>query len=251
MLEIISGGDRPGVPRLRRRRHARSGRSSWPGSPGWPGRSSTTASATGCSSTSTSARATSSSSCSAAAWPASAVGAMGARHHARRRRPRARRPVRPRGRRLAAARRRHGRSASASIVAIGILLAAVCLQTRQESWSYPEAVGRRAVPRQRRRLPAVRPARRRSRRSACVDAADLVDRGRPAARSSRAGSSSIGGAGSLWTSADRDGRPGRRPRSSSPCWRPGRWLHSPPSASSGSSERRAKDRGLLDQTTGS
>jgi ABC-2 type transport system permease protein len=28
----------------------------------------------------------------------------------------------------------------ASIVAIGILLAAICLQTRQESWSYPEAV---------------------------------------------------------------------------------------------------------------
>jgi ABC-2 type transport system permease protein len=28
----------------------------------------------------------------------------------------------------------------ASIVAIGILLAAICLQTRQEAWSYPEAV---------------------------------------------------------------------------------------------------------------
>ncbi|HEX5012670.1 MAG TPA: ABC transporter permease [Candidatus Limnocylindrales bacterium] len=28
-----------------------------------------------------------------------------------------------------------------SIVAIGVMLAAVCLQTRQESWSYPEAVG--------------------------------------------------------------------------------------------------------------
>jgi ABC-2 type transport system permease protein len=28
----------------------------------------------------------------------------------------------------------------ASIVAIGIILAAICLQTRQESWSYPEAV---------------------------------------------------------------------------------------------------------------
>lgn len=28
----------------------------------------------------------------------------------------------------------------AAIVAIGILLAAICLQTRQESWSYPEAV---------------------------------------------------------------------------------------------------------------
>ena len=32
-----------------------------------------------------------------------------------------------------------GRSGSASIIAIGVLLAAVCLQTRQESWSYPEA----------------------------------------------------------------------------------------------------------------
>jgi ABC-2 type transport system permease protein len=28
-----------------------------------------------------------------------------------------------------------------SIVAIGVMMAAVCLQTRQESWSYPEAVG--------------------------------------------------------------------------------------------------------------
>ena len=29
----------------------------------------------------------------------------------------------------------------ASIIAIGVMLAAICLQTRQESWSYPEAVG--------------------------------------------------------------------------------------------------------------
>ncbi len=29
----------------------------------------------------------------------------------------------------------------ASIVAIGVMLAAICIQTRQESWSYPEAVG--------------------------------------------------------------------------------------------------------------
>ena len=50
-------------------------------------------------------------------------------------------------RRLAAARRRDGRSASSSILAIGVLLAAICMQTRQESWSYPEAVGGRAVPR--------------------------------------------------------------------------------------------------------
>jgi ABC-2 type transport system permease protein len=28
-----------------------------------------------------------------------------------------------------------------SIVAIGVMMAAICLQTRQESWSYPEAVG--------------------------------------------------------------------------------------------------------------
>ena len=31
-------------------------------------------------------------------------------------------------------------SASRAIIAIGVLLAAICLQTRQESWSYPEAV---------------------------------------------------------------------------------------------------------------
>jgi ABC-2 type transport system permease protein len=29
----------------------------------------------------------------------------------------------------------------AAIIAIGVMLAAICLQTRQESWSYPEAVG--------------------------------------------------------------------------------------------------------------
>src|SRR4029453_9345464 len=28
-----------------------------------------------------------------------------------------------------------------AIIAIGVMLAAICLQTRQESWSYPEAVG--------------------------------------------------------------------------------------------------------------
>ena len=54
-----------------------------------------------------------------------------------------------------------------SILAIGLLLAAICMQTRQESWSYPEAVGRRAVPGLRRRLPARRPAADRSRRSGC------------------------------------------------------------------------------------
>ena len=127
---------------------------------------------------------------------------------------------------------------------------AICLQTRQESWSYPEAVAGAlflvsGVVFPLSVLPIAGPGASASltpltwwiegvRRAVFPDGA-VVDRRRrkPVDRPS-------------------PGPPPRTPRrSSSPCWRPGRWLHSPPPGSSGSSERRAKERGLLDQTTGS
>ncbi len=250
MLDIISGGVEPGVPRLRRRRDGAVVASCWPGSRDWPGRSSTTASATGCSSTCTSARATSWSSCWAAASRASAVGAMGAvitivvgilvLGVA----------VRPGGRRLAAARARDGprdrrrssRSASCSRPSAS--------RPARSRGHYPEAVAGRPVPRERGRLPAVRAARRRSRPSASLTPLTVVDRGRPAR-----------------------GLPGRAVRRSAApevCGLSVTGTAAPDVddllvallvtgalvtlAATGifrSSERRAKDRGLLDQTTGS
>ena len=55
----------------------------------------------------------------------------------------------------------------AAVVALGVLMAAICLQTRQESWSYPEAVAGALFLLVGRGLPAVRAARCRSRASAC------------------------------------------------------------------------------------
>ena len=52
------------------------------------------------------------------------------------------------------------------ILALGVLLAAVCLQTRQESWSYPDAFAGALFLISGRRVPAVRRCRRRSRSSA-------------------------------------------------------------------------------------
>ena len=69
-----------------------------------------------------------------------AVGAVGAAHHDRRRRPAPRRPARPGAGGLAAPASSSCPLAWWSIIAIGLLLAGICLQTRQESWSYPEAM---------------------------------------------------------------------------------------------------------------
>ena len=71
------------------------------------------------------------------------------------------------------------RSASASILAIGVLLAAICIQTRQESWSYPEAAAGALFLISRRGVPARRPAGA-APGDRPADAADVVDRGRPA-----------------------------------------------------------------------
>ncbi len=66
----------------------------------------------------------------------------------------------------------------ASILAIGLILAAICMQTRQESWSYPEARGRRLVPDLRRRVPAGGPAVA-GPGARAADATHVVDRGHP------------------------------------------------------------------------
>ena len=135
-----------------------------------------------------------------------------------------------------------------AIVAIGILLAAICLQTRQESWSYPEAVAGAlflvsgaVFP-----LSVLPPA---------VQALGLADPLTWWLEGVRralfpTGASAIGGTGSLYTELS------------------GQLVPAPPTIVlallvTGAvatlatavafrwSERRAKDRGLIDQTTGS
>ena len=115
--------------------------------------------------------------------------------------------------------------ASSSIIAIGVLLAAICLQTRQESWSYPEAVGRRAVPRQRRGLPA---------RSSCRSVVQAIGLLTPLSWWIEGVRQALFPGGIIVDRRDRVAvrdadrtRPLRTPpRSSSPCWSPGPWLHS-------------------------
>ncbi len=136
----------------------------------------------------------------------------------------------------------------ASIIAIGVLMAAVCLQTRQEAWHYPEAVAGALFLVSGAVFPlAVLP-----------DALQVVGLMNPLAwwiegvrlAVFPGGTSGIGGAGSVWTSvtgtASPDGQTiviallvtgGLVTLAATGIFR--------------SSERRAKDRGLLDRTTGS
>jgi ABC-2 type transport system permease protein len=135
-----------------------------------------------------------------------------------------------------------------AIIAIGIVLAAVCLQTRQESWSYPEAVAGAMFLVVAAVFPlAVLPMP--------VQAIGLVvpltwwlEGVRQAAF---AGSpTGIGGQGSLWTSLTGTNAPDHATIVvvllvttlvvTLAAWVVFRW-----------SEARAKDRGLIDQTTGS
>jgi ABC-2 type transport system permease protein len=135
-----------------------------------------------------------------------------------------------------------------SIVAIGILLAAICLQTRQEAWSYPEAVAGALFLVSGAVFPlAVLPAP--------VQALGLLT---PltwwveGVRDSLfpGGLTAVGGAGSLFTSATGLQRPDAIDIL-------GALLASGAVATLAAiavfrtSDRRAKDRGLLDQTTGS
>jgi ABC-2 type transport system permease protein len=135
-----------------------------------------------------------------------------------------------------------------SIVAIGVMMAAICLQTRQESWSYPEAVGGALFLVSGAIFPiAVLPS--------IVQAIGLLT---PLSwwiegvRQSLfpGGISSIGGAGSLFESLTGQAVP-------APAQIVVALLVTGTVATLASiavfraSDRRAKDRGLLDQTTGS
>ena len=115
--------------------------------------------------------------------------------------------------------RRRWSSGLGAIIAIGVLLAAICLQTRQESWSYPEALAGALFLVSGVVFPlAVLPDAVQA--LGLVNAAGLVDRGRPPRRlpgrpvvDRRTGQPVAG--------LDRHRRPRTPPRSSSPCWRPG------------------------------
>ena len=136
-----------------------------------------------------------------------------------------------------------------SILAIGLLLAAICMQTRQESWSYPEAAAGAlflisgvvfplAV------LPPVAQADR------AADAADVVDRGRPAG--AVPGRRVVGRRRRLaLRPADRV-IPSRTPATIVVALlATGAVATLAAVAVFRASDRRAKDRGLLDRTTGS
>jgi len=135
-----------------------------------------------------------------------------------------------------------------SIVAIGILLAAICLQTRQESWSYPEAVAGALVLVSGAVFPlAVLPAP--------VQALGLlapltwwVEGVRDALFPG--GLTAVGGAGSLFTSLTGLERPDALTILGA-LLGTGAVATLAAIAVFRTSDRRAKDRGLLDQTTGS
>jgi ABC-2 type transport system permease protein len=135
-----------------------------------------------------------------------------------------------------------------AIVAIGIILAAICLQTRQESWSYPDAVAGAlflvsgavfplSV------LPAVAQAI-----GLATPLTWWIEGVRLAL--SGGGLSAIGGPGSLWTTTTGTAAPDR-PTIVLALLATGALVTLAATVIFHASERRAKDRGLLDQTTGS
>jgi ABC-2 type transport system permease protein len=135
-----------------------------------------------------------------------------------------------------------------SIIAIGVLLAAVCLQTRQESWSYPDAVAGALFLVSGAVFPlAVLPA--------ILQAVGLMN---PLAWWMEGvrlavfptGTSGIGGPGSLWTAVTGTVRPDA-PTIVLALFVTGGLVTLAATAIFRTSERRAKDRGLLDRTTGS
>ena len=67
-------------------------------------------------------------------------GGDGRRHHARRGAHRGRLAHRPRDRGLALPGARDGHRPASAVVALGATMAAIVMQTRQDSWNYPEAV---------------------------------------------------------------------------------------------------------------
>ena len=135
-----------------------------------------------------------------------------------------------------------------TIVAIGMLLAAICLQTRQESWSYPDALGGALFLVSGVVFPlTVLPTP--------VQAVGMlspltwwIEGVRHAAFPN--GPSSVGGPGSLWTALT--GTPAPEPAIIiAALLATGTLVTLAATAVFRVSERRAKERGLLDRTTGS
>ena len=136
----------------------------------------------------------------------------------------------------------------APVLAIGILLAAICLQTRQESWSYPDAFAGAlflisgvvfpltVLPFAVQAIALLNPV---TWWVAGVRLALVPD-----------GPSSIGGEGSLWTAVTGTSAPDA-PTILAALFVTGALVTLAAIAIFRSSERRARDRGLLDRTTGS
>ena len=134
------------------------------------------------------------------------------------------------------------------VLALGIVLAAVCLQTRQESWNYPDAFSGAmflvsgvvfplaVLPRSLEALGLVNPI---TWWVAGVRRAMLPD-----------GPSSIGGAGTLWTAVTGSAAPDPMTIVGA-LFLTGAVTTLVATALFRGSERRARDRGLLDRTTGS
>ena len=135
-----------------------------------------------------------------------------------------------------------------SIIAIGVLLAAICLQTRQESWSYPEAMAGALFL----VSGAVFPL------SVLPDFLQAVGLLVPLTwwlegvrlAVFPAGLSGIGGEGSLWTAVTGTAQPDAATIVAA-LLVTGALVTLAATGIFRASERRAKDRGLLDQTTGS
>jgi len=111
------------------------------------------------------------------------------------------------------------------IVAIGLLLAAIVLQTRQESWSYPEALAGALFLVSGVVFPlTVLPTPLQAIGLATPLTWWIEGFRQAVVRTARPLSAAAGACGT-----PSPGRSVRNPRSSSaPCWRPERWLHSPP-----------------------
>ncbi len=134
------------------------------------------------------------------------------------------------------------------IIALGVVLAAICLQTRQESWSYPDAVAGALFL----LTGVVFPL------SVLPDPVEVLGLVNPVTwwiagvREAvlPGGPSSIGGAGSVWTAVTGSAAPDALTITGA-LFVTGALITLAATAIFRSSERRARDRGLLDRTTGS
>ena len=134
------------------------------------------------------------------------------------------------------------------IVALGVVLAAICLQTRQESWSYPDAVAGALFL----LTGVVFPL------SVLPDPVEVLGLVNPVTwwiagvREAvlPGGLSSIGGAGSVWTAVTGSAAPDALTITGA-LFVTGVLITLGATVIFRSSERRARDRGLLDRTTGS